>query len=98
MIIGTWSTQYIVGNWGYYGVFDFVAEKPDIKGMKKRKEPELSDVPAETILIRDWPEAIISLEDAQRYGLTIYRTGQPCVTGRHTGYRSVYSGTCIACN
>ena len=62
------------------------------------RNPPISSVPAETVLLRDWPEAIIEKVFAERNGLAIYRTGEPCETGRHCGYRSVYTGACISCN
>lgn len=47
-------------------------------------------------LARNFPEMTISRGDARALGLTIYRTGKPCLNG-HTSWRFVSSGACVAC-
>ena len=47
-------------------------------------------------MIADAPDLVISRGDARGLGMTVYRTGAPCLNG-HTGYRYTSTGACIAC-
>jgi len=51
---------------------------------------------ADTIMMRENPDLIISRKDAQALGFKIYRTGEFCRRG-HTSYRYVSTGQCIEC-
>lgn len=51
---------------------------------------------AESVMVREAPDLIISREDARAQGLKVYRTGEPCRRG-HTGFRYVSSTMCIDC-
>lgn len=63
------------------------AEKP----ARKRAEPSVN-----SILMRDCPDLILSIEDARAMGYSVYRTGKPCKEGHH-GYRYVASRNCVEC-
>lgn len=47
-------------------------------------------------LMSENPDMVISKEDAQQFGFTVFRTGQPCKRG-HNGWRWVANGACLEC-
>ena len=51
---------------------------------------------SDTIMMREAPDLVISKEDAEAYGLKVYRTGELCRRG-HYGWRYISTGNCIDC-
>lgn len=51
---------------------------------------------ADSIMMRDCPDMVISKADAKLAGFKVYRTGNACRRG-HAGYRYVSSGHCTRC-
>lgn len=51
---------------------------------------------AESVMMEECPELIVSKEEAKQLGLKVYRTGKECKRG-HTAYRYVSTGSCITC-
>lgn len=51
---------------------------------------------AESVMMRDCPDLVMSKADAELFGLKVYRTGKECNKG-HKAYRYVSTGTCIKC-
>lgn len=45
---------------------------------------------------RQYPDLVISWDEARSMGLNVYRTGKPCKKG-HTVYRYVQTRNCLAC-
>lgn len=52
--------------------------------------------PVEVPFHRQYPDLILSYEDAKAMGLAVYRTGKPCKLG-HTGWRYVSTRGCMKC-
>jgi len=50
----------------------------------------------DSVMMREYPDLVITREDAKAAGLRVYRTGLPCRKG-HFGYRYVSTGNCIEC-
>lgn len=51
---------------------------------------------AESELMRDQPDMILSKKQAKAMGLKVYRTGRPCKNG-HTSWRYISTNSCIDC-
>lgn len=51
---------------------------------------------ADSVMMRECPDLVISRENARAAGFKVYRTGKPCRKG-HAGYRYVSTGNCIEC-
>jgi len=48
------------------------------------------------VVMRDYPNMLVSRESAEAFGYKVFRTGYPCRNG-HKGWRYVSSGACISC-
>lgn len=51
---------------------------------------------ADSQLMRESPELVLTRDDARTMGFKVYRTGEACRKG-HKGYRYVSTGNCISC-
>lgn len=65
------------------------------QGCNPLKEPKEIDNSTGRLMSEN-PDMIISKEDAQQFGFTVFRTGQPCKRG-HNGWRWVANGACLEC-
>lgn len=65
------------------------------KGCKSNGDKD-GRVTAESQLMKEQPDLIMSRDDAKMMGFKVYRTGTECHKG-HGGYRYVSTGNCIDC-
>lgn len=65
-----------------------------VPGLKLNAEQR--ELTPDAMLMRDYPDTVVSKDEARDMGFKVYRTGEYCKRG-HNGWRYVSTGNCIEC-